>query len=99
MLKLLLKGIYVLASLHVRDGALTYSPFDDINKKLRRIGEAAVLIWHLLLGLQTVLLQERTNTVNTGRPEGIFTLPTTLPCEASETTYTLQCMCLRALLD
>lgn len=44
MLKLLLKGIYVLALLHVLDGVLTYSPFDKTNKMLRRTGEAAVLI-------------------------------------------------------
>lgn len=41
-----------------------------------------------LSGLQPILLQERTNTVDRERPEGVFTLPTILPCEFGETTYT-----------
>lgn len=45
MLKLLLKGIYALAQLHVHDEVLTYLPFDKTKQMLRRI-EAAILIWH-----------------------------------------------------
>lgn len=52
-----------------------------------------------LSGLQPILLQEGPNTADTERLEGVFTLPTILPSESSETTYAWQCMCLKTLLD
>jgi len=39
-----------------------------------------------LSGLQPTLQRERPNAVDIERPEGVFTLPTALPCEFSETT-------------
>lgn len=45
-----------------------------------------------LSGLQPILLQEGPSTADIERPEGVFTLPTILPCESSEATYVWQCM-------
>lgn len=52
-----------------------------------------------LSGLQPILPQERPNTVDIERREGVFTLPTILPCEFGKATYAWQHMCLRTLLD